>query len=78
MRTAALTIWFSIWFLVGWSLAHGAPTYEVNEFRDNRDGTATLLVTCANGKEIRFTVDRKRLDMLDEEGLYAIIVKECQ
>jgi hypothetical protein len=83
MRYFALTLGFSLGFLVGYFvlgplMANAAPSYSVDEFIDNRDGTATLLVTCASGKELRFRVDRKRLDKLDEEGLYQIIKLECK
>lgn len=54
------------------------PTYTVDEFIDNRDGTSTLLVTCASGKPVRFTMPTKRISMLDEEALYQIIKLECK
>lgn len=79
MRYFVISTWCSLWLLIGYSCAASAgPQYSVDEFIDNRDGTSTLVVTCASGKELRFTIERKRLDMLDEEGLYQIIKKECK
>lgn len=54
------------------------PLADVEEFVDNRNGTATLRVVCANGNKVQFTVDRKRLDMMDVEAIYAIIYLECK
>ena len=79
MRLFTLSAWCSLWLLVGYSCAaHAGPRYSVDEFRDNRDGTSTLVITCASGKELQFTIPTKRLNMLDEEGLYQIIKLECK
>lgn len=70
MRTVAL-------MLLLLNVAAG-PRYSVDEFVQNHDGTSTLRITCASGKEISFTIPDKRLNMLDEEGLYRIIKLECK
>lgn len=60
------------------AMALPGPKATVDEFIDNHDGTATLLITCANGHEVRFTTSRKRIDMLDIDGIVAILAKECK
>lgn len=54
------------------------PKAEIDEYVDNRDGSATLHITCANGRKVRFTTDKKRIHMLDLDGVIAILAKECK
>lgn len=49
------------------------------KFTDNQDGkTATLTFICPNGKETMATVERKRLDMMNLDALYAFIDLHCK
>jgi hypothetical protein len=48
-------------------------------FMDNQDGrTATLTFICPNGKETTATVERKRLDMMNIDAIYAFIDLNCK
>ena len=54
------------------------PAFDIIEFTDNLDGTATLRIRClANKRVVQFTVKRKDLDKLDVDGIFALIQKEC-
>jgi hypothetical protein len=59
------------------TMTAGLPQADVESFTDNRDGTATLTVVCASGPKVTFRVDRKRLDMMDVDAIYAIVRLEC-
>lgn len=50
---------------------------EVDGFIDNKDGTSTLVVSCANGKQVRFSIATKRLKSLSVDAIYDVINKEC-
>lgn len=58
--------------------AWAAPKADIEEFRDNRDGTATLVIVCSNGARLDITVDRKRLDMMNVDAIYAFIKLHCK
>lgn len=53
------------------------PRTTVDEFIDNRDGTSTLTVTCADGKSVRFTMKTSKLKSLNVDKIYETIIKEC-
>lgn len=57
--------------------AFAAPIAEVEELRDNRDGTATLTIVCTTGAKVKFTAKVKQLDG-DVDGIFAIIQRECK
>lgn len=63
---------------VGLSDAEARPKADIEEFRDNRDGTATLVIVCSNGARLDITVDRKRLDMMNVDAIYAFIKLHCK
>ena len=84
MRTFIVTIWFTLWFFVGFYAMAAGPQTTIDEFIDNRDCdstgkqcTSTLLVTCAFGKQLSFRVSRDRLDKINIDSLYKIIIAEC-
>lgn len=60
------------------SFAEARPKADIEEFRDNRDGTATLVIVCSNGARLDITVDRKRLDMMNVDAIYAFIKLHCK
>jgi hypothetical protein len=65
-----------IFFLVACAEVAFAAKPEV-DFTSNRDGTSTLTITCTDGKTVPFTVDNKRLDMMDIDAIYTVLWKEC-
>lgn len=64
--------------VLAFALATEARTsFEIDEFIDGRDGTATLVITCGNKKRLRIVFDRKRLNKIDIERLYDHLEGEC-
>lgn len=65
--------------LAGLASGRPLPKPEVEGFYDNPDGkTSTLRITCPNGSYIEITVDRKRLDMMDVDAIYAFLYFHCK
>lgn len=61
--------------------ASGRPLLkpEVEGFYDNPDGeTSTLRVTCPNGAYVEIKVNRRRLDMMDVDAIYAFLYLHCK
>jgi len=63
-------------FLIGTAMA--TPRTEIESFVDNRDGTSTLTIVCPNGKKLLIEVERKRLDMMDVDAVYAFVRFQCK
>ena len=49
----------------------------VDGFLQNKDGSSTLLITCADGKKVTFTVKTAKVKSLDADKIYETINKEC-
>lgn len=55
----------------------GLP-FEIDEFIDGRDGTATLIVTCQPSKhQVSITFKRARLDRIKINDLYDFLEETC-
>lgn len=63
--------------ILAMSVSAALPIAEVEEFKDNRDGTATLTAVCTAGNRVHFRVDRKHLNKMNVDTVYAIIKVEC-
>lgn len=50
---------------------------EIDSFSDNRDGTSTLQITCANGRQIFFTLPTRKIKDMRTDDIYSLIIKEC-
>lgn len=77
MRTILL---LTLLFVIGCfaPLAYGAgPKAEIEGFTQNKDGTSTLFVRCANNTLVTFTIKNKDLYKMDVDSIYGIIQKEC-
>ena len=71
-----------IGFMLGFHFAE-ARSFEIKDFIDERECKpmhtcyATLVVICSSGAEVSIHLERKRLNMLDIDSLYALIISEC-
>jgi len=63
-------------FFIG--IAMATPRTEIESFVDNRDGTSTLTIVCPNGKKLLIEVEKKRLDRMDVDAVYAFIRFQCK
>lgn len=59
--------------------AQAADWFEIYEFINNRDGTATLIIYCVDNKRmVQFRANRRDLDKMPIDEMYKLIEKECR
>ena len=59
------------------AVAEAGTSFEIDEFIDGRDGTATLKVTCKSGYQVSVTFKRTKLDKIRINDLYDYIEETC-
>jgi len=59
-------------------VAYEATSPDVESFVQNKDGSSTLTVRCANGKAVQFKIPKDKVDLVNIDQVYSILNKECK